>query len=221
MDVDIRIDSALKSLHLNAVVFDKIVWVSDQMQERHVQIDELARDPNHWIAMEKIWDALPEEPCRYSGKHGSRDAYTLSLVCGASGHRFEAEADLPRHRHLANAYLDYVKSFFKTEHGIGVGNESLRKDAREFENDFGLFAKARRFIVTEQGFYGLGPQLVREGDIVAVIPGLRVPFILRSVQQKYKWVGAAYVHGIMRGEVLDERDPLNLKAGKPKEIVVV
>jgi hypothetical protein len=214
---DLKIDTASKSLTLSAVIFDKVVWTSDQMQASELQIDQAVQGPADRVAMEWVWEAIPEEPCRYTGKHGSRDAYTLSLVCGAYKHRTEAENSMIQHRRLANAYFDYVKSFY--DHGDG--NESLRADARDFENDFALLARERRFIVTEKGFYGLGPQLVRNGDVVAVAPGLRVPYILRPTLDRYKLVGAAYIHGAMRGEVLDEKDPLNLNAGRPESIVIV
>lgn len=195
---------------------DDIVWVSDQIPASEVQIDDLIHAPKRHVAMEWVWDALPSEPCRYTGKHGSRDAFTLSLVGGRYKHRGKAEDDLDRHRRLANAYLDYVKS----HHGGGKADESLRSDARDFENDHAVTANERRFIVTEKGFYGLGSQLTQEGDVVAVFPGLRVPYVLRPTGDMYKLVGAAYVHGVMCGELLDEKDPLSLGVGKPKDVVI-
>lgn len=212
-----KIDVASKAITLPAVIFDEIIWTSDLIPESEVQIDQAVLGPANRVAMEWAWEALPDEPCRYTGKYGARDAFTLSLVCGAYKHRNEAQNDIVQHRRLANAYSDYVKSFY----GGGEPNESLRSDAREFENDLALLARERRLIVTKKGFYGLGPELVKNGDVVAVFPGLRVPYALRPTEGRYKLVGAAYVHGVMRGEVLDEKDPLDLKVGKPEDIVIV
>lgn len=214
---NMKIDTTTKTLRLPAIIFEEILWTSDTMPESELQIDQVSLSPSNRVAMEWVWKSLPDEPCRYTGKYGSRDAFTLSLVSGSYKHRYEAQKDMPRHRRLANAYLDYIKSFY----GHGEPNEELMSDAREFENDLALLARERRIVVTKKGFYGLGPQLVRKGDVVAVFPGLRVPYVLRSVRGGYKLVGAAYVHGVMRGEVLDEDDPLDLKAGKPVEIVIV
>ena len=49
---------------------------------------------------------------------------------------------------------------------------------------------------------------MRVGDAVAVFPGIRVPYVLRATGQgnRYKLVGACYVHGVVRGEVLDLKD---------------
>ncbi|KAK6430409.1 hypothetical protein LTR95_013439 [Oleoguttula sp. CCFEE 5521] len=54
---------------------------------------------------------------------------------------------------------------------------------------------------TEQGRTGLGPQVMRKGDSVAVIRGAPVPVILRGHSQGFRQlVGPAYLHGIMEGE---------------------
>lgn len=51
---------------------------------------------------------------------------------------------------------------------------------------------------------GLGPHFMREGDIVAVLYGLRFPAILRPVAGGEKWMflGTCYLHGVMAGEAM-------------------
>jgi hypothetical protein len=58
--------------------------------------------------------------------------------------------------------------------------------------------------MTEQGYIGLGrPQV---GDIVSVLLGGRLPFLLRPTvgSEQFTLVGNCYVHGIMYGEALEE-----------------
>jgi hypothetical protein len=167
--------------------------------------------------MEWVWDSIPSEPCRYTGKFGSRDAFTLTMVCGKYKVTGEAEDDVTRHHRQAVAYTDYIKSFFAG----GSGDDRLRLDARVFEEDHAVSTRDRRFAVTEGGFYGLGPQLMQEKDVVALMPGLNVPFVLRPTGDRYKLVGAAYIHGVMRGEVFDKNDPLKLNIGKLVDLVIV
>jgi hypothetical protein len=51
---------------------------------------------------------------------------------------------------------------------------------------------------------GTGPEGLCVGDIVCVLFGGDVPFILRpSAQGNYQLIGECYVSGIMRGEALD------------------
>jgi hypothetical protein len=60
----------------------------------------------------------------------------------------------------------------------------------------------RAFFVTEQGYMGLGPSSMEEGDLVYVLSGGQVPFILRPtiLVEGFSLVGESYVHGIMDGE---------------------
>lgn len=64
-----------------------------------------------------------------------------------------------------------------------------------------------RFFVTDTGLSGLGPFSAEPGDVVAIIPGGTVPYILRehsdpSFKDCYIFVGECYVHSIMDGELL-------------------
>lgn len=206
-----------KALTLHGTILDKVIWASEQIPATHCLIDDIIRDPDRHVAMEWVWDAIPSEPCRYTGKFGSRDAFTLTMVCGKHKVTGEAEDDINRHHRQARAYTDYIKSFFAG----GSGDNRLRLDARTFEEDHAVTTRDRRFLVTEGGFYGLGPQLMQEGDVVAVVPGLNVPFVLRPTGEKYRLVGACYVHGVMRGEVFDPSNPLRIEVGEPGDIVIV
>lgn len=57
---------------------------------------------------------------------------------------------------------------------------------------------------TSKGYLGLGPEILKPGDVVAVIFGAKVPFILRPEGDHYLLLGDCYVHGIMKGEAVEE-----------------
>lgn len=61
----------------------------------------------------------------------------------------------------------------------------------------------KRLVVTEQGFVGMAPSQAKRGDIVCVLHGCRVPVLLRSCGDGYKFIGECYVDGFMNGEVFD------------------
>ncbi|KAL8870818.1 MAG: hypothetical protein Q9174_003227 [Haloplaca sp. 1 TL-2023] len=71
----------------------------------------------------------------------------------------------------------------------------------------------RTFFITEKGYVGLAPAMVRKGDVVALIAGLAVPFVLRPIPdlppgtQMYYLIGDCYVDGIMHGEFFHDLDP--------------
>jgi hypothetical protein len=57
----------------------------------------------------------------------------------------------------------------------------------------------------ESRFLGLGPQSLEIGDLVCVLAGGRVPYLIRPVNDEdneAQFVGEAYVHGIMHGEAV-------------------
>lgn len=66
-----------------------------------------------------------------------------------------------------------------------------------------------RFVVTKRGFVGTVPKLARVGDVVSIMKGGRVPFVLQKSgvrEGAFRLVGECYVHGIMNGEGLSLPD---------------
>ncbi|PMD23464.1 hypothetical protein NA56DRAFT_72012 [Hyaloscypha hepaticicola] len=56
-----------------------------------------------------------------------------------------------------------------------------------------------RFFVTKKGFFGCAPaEAVKQGQIVAIIGGAYVPYVLEKCEGYYKLVAHAYVEGIIR-----------------------
>lgn len=61
-------------------------------------------------------------------------------------------------------------------------------------------AAHHRFFVTQCGKMGMSPPQAQEGDIVVILFGASVPFILRPVSERFLLIGSAYCYGIMNGE---------------------
>ncbi|EON67114.1 hypothetical protein W97_06367 [Coniosporium apollinis CBS 100218] len=89
----------------------------------------------------------------------------------------------------------------------------------------------RRFITTEKDYIGFAPKECEKGDLVAVLPGGSVPYILRpepvadalweqghGSSSCYTILGDSYIHGIMDGEAFDMLDE---SEGELQEIVLV
>jgi hypothetical protein len=62
----------------------------------------------------------------------------------------------------------------------------------------------RRLIRTQNGYIGLAPRLVRQGDSISLMKGAKIPFILRPSGRNWKLMGECYIHGIMHGEAFNE-----------------
>jgi Heterokaryon incompatibility protein (HET) len=74
---------------------------------------------------------------------------------------------------------------------------------------FGMWTEVainRRMIRTKGGHIGLAPGLTREGDIVAILQGGKMPLVLRPKGSSYELIGECYVHGVMHGEAFHQQD---------------
>ncbi|KAK0514619.1 hypothetical protein JMJ35_003236 [Cladonia borealis] len=70
--------------------------------------------------------------------------------------------------------------------------------------DLQMCCRGRKLFSTLSGHIGVGDGTLEPGDLVCVFLGGETPFIIRPVDQKYKFVGECYLHGIMHGEALEE-----------------
>lgn len=67
----------------------------------------------------------------------------------------------------------------------------------------------RRLIRTDDGSIGFGPEMSERGDVVFILPGGKVPYVLRRVEvsvtgtPRFQLLGDAFIHGAMAGEMID------------------
>jgi hypothetical protein len=65
----------------------------------------------------------------------------------------------------------------------------------------------QRLFSTETGYVGSGPKKLQHGDILCILFGCPLPLVMRiQTDKSYGIVGAAYVHGIMNGEFLRDKE---------------
>ena len=76
-----------------------------------------------------------------------------------------------------------------------------------------VFGMGRRMARTSRGYIGLVPARTQPGDSVWLLKGGNVPFVIRDESGTKRFVGEAYIHGIMKGEAFNE--------GKCEDIEIV
>jgi hypothetical protein len=64
----------------------------------------------------------------------------------------------------------------------------------------------KTFLVTRDGYMGTCPRWAEAGDLVVLIAGLKLPFVVRKAGEHYKLIGPAYIEGIMDSERWDESE---------------
>jgi hypothetical protein len=80
-------------------------------------------------------------------------------------------------------------------------------DWERFEDRVAGTMSGRKFFITKDGRFGLGPLLLQDGDICCVLMGCRMPLVIRptSTPSHFKLVGPSYIRGVMYGEAVKAR----------------
>lgn len=96
----------------------------------------------------------------------------------------------------------------------GSDAERRRLHTKPFADAAITRTHGRAFIITRRGYLGLAPRNTRAGDVVSVVKGGSVPFVLRErstaevvnspgegeQEQKWELVGESFVMGLMEGQ---------------------
>ncbi|KAK6227422.1 heterokaryon incompatibility protein [Colletotrichum tabaci] len=198
-------------LHVSAILFDTVSCYTDRMEKS--AFDRSSSGPGRLA--EQCW-ALTEESAKTRPHVYGDDALlslALTLICHHRSNntgRAELESLLALFVRFCAVYNgDFWRS--KLEHlGISFLNTPLMGE-RRIVAQFQDYGTNRRFFVSSGGYWGLGPSLMQEGDICAILFGADVPFILRPTagEGRYRLVGQAYICGAMYGELVE-----NLEEGK-------
>ena len=203
---DSDLDTIHETLSLAGYEIDSVVEIgmcnSDKSGENH--------EPEVLMSWFQLIAKLPESYC--NGKPRD-DVIWRTFIGNVGGITHPAHADYARH------FLAFLHWFLKDEKdlrkAIGILNVGtstcdwkeigMAGDPYLYATSYVYVAGLRRLFVTEKGYIGLGAISVQTGDKVFVFPGGLVPFVLRtSIEGCYRLVGEAYVHGIMRGEALND-----------------
>ena len=114
---------------------------------------------------------------------------------------------------LAAERLDRMNLRFHVVGGTTTADLSMT--FRMFRrNPFHSFVMASNslkcFFYTENRYFGTAPDPLPEsmqaGDVIALVSGLEMPLMLRSVEGGYRLITHVYLHGVMHGELWPETD---------------
>jgi Heterokaryon incompatibility protein (HET) len=78
-----------------------------------------------------------------------------------------------------------------------------RSEAISKATDLLMSIHAKAFLVTEDKQMALGPIIARPGDVLCVFFGHHMPYLLRPMRQRYRFLGPCYVHSYMHGESIE------------------
>ncbi|SCV57500.1 uncharacterized protein FFB14_15174 [Fusarium fujikuroi] len=125
--------------------------------------------------------------------------FLRALVCNRTPHGEKAPKDF---------ILDDVASFVRQTFEAGIVPEyPMQRDRSKGISGLKAFTnlmQSRRFAATDIGLIGYVPMRAKKGDLVCILYGSDVPFVVKKeAEGKYSLVGECYMHGIMEGEALE------------------
>jgi hypothetical protein len=135
-------------------------------------------------------------------------AFCLTIAAGFDKLRRAASQNMEKHiSNFASFCRSKFSSRLNTElEQCSIMQQTVDGDGRNFSAQARQFCHGRRFFVTDDGLFGLGPTAMEKDDICCVLIGARVPFLLRRAanSELYKVVGECYLHGYMEGKAIHD-----------------
>jgi len=212
-------------LELEGVIFDRIVKVfqfplrsSERCRDielpsfKDLQSSKLSHAEGYPFLLDQILVQLCTSSIQLDPSDSIIDIFSQTLCAARTTEAYKpVDKNLNQHRADFNAYWRLRQKGLDIEamkEDI-VGDSQSDGNAEQFSFDFRRSCEARTFMITERGFVGLGPWVLKQGDVCSFIPGSKVPFMFRpcsimtsGVQHRqFRLLGDAYLHGMMRGEV--------------------
>jgi len=130
----------------------------------------------------------------YAGEDAAKEAFAATITAGQSRSGYD-DIEPWRNADLERYFLH------DTIFGGRVGLDHAQHPCHhEFAKNV---RRLNPLIVTSHGHVGRCPPATRVGDLVCVLFGGRVPFVIRPRGDHYRFVGECYVYGLMSGEAID------------------
>jgi hypothetical protein len=106
---------------------------------------------------------------------------------------------------------------------LEISDSGARKDAYLHPLTSSMLSNLykARFFITREGRLGFGPLDTRKGDLIVVLQGADVPFVVRECDNDgvYAILREAYVSGLMFGEMFERQSSLNFDRGYKDPVI--
>ncbi|KAK0648545.1 ankyrin and HET domain-containing protein [Cercophora newfieldiana] len=182
------VDENSGRLEVSGCLVDEVDWVGERILPHYVTHDgDIAARRQIWIEQQlEIVRKLEPYP---DGSSDGTSVLFRTLVANTT------HQDTP-------ANETYVRYFEAHMNVTDDTPEEQKEMARKFCDAVRSRSRWRSLSSTRRRYFGALPQTTRVGDLVCMFHGARHLFVLRPKGPDYTYVGHAYVHGLMRGEIL-------------------
>lgn len=149
-------------------------------------------------------------------QHDVKDDNLASTFKSLLGDEFLAEAQSAQLTRLPNEeLLAYIKSwldYYTTNRTDFAMAMAPLESIPVHKAIWGTMRDRTLFHVQAVGKLGLGSETMQQHDIVCILLGCKIPFVLRPASEGYELVSQCYIHDIMQGELLEAKQNLSEEA---------
>ncbi|KAI1801333.1 hypothetical protein F4811DRAFT_534894 [Daldinia bambusicola] len=179
-------------LRISAAYVDCIEYCSDQFLDP-TKVSLLKSLLMHWQWLQGKKKSTPEI-----------DTATLKALV------FDAKLESGEFKRLKDDDEIELQSWFKARTSP---KSQAYQDKLGFDHVLKFMSTRRRLFMTSNGVLGWGPEGLKIGDQMYVLPGGRTPYVLRGLSEEYldydfsgEMVGDCYLHGVMDGQYAEHFD---------------
>lgn len=190
-DTDLAAENKAQRARVSIATFQK--WERIAVAEGMPPINSGSSESGSGAPVVDVYASLPG---------GRKEAFWRSLSCDSA-----VRGTRPLPRDYGERYETLVGQRQPPD-GVKAGDE-FEPMKNDWVREYGVHAVAKchnkSFFVTHRGRMGVGVRGAKKGDIVMIARGSQVPYVVRRVGNgTFRFVGEAYVHGVMDGEAVDE-----------------
>ncbi|PMD54939.1 uncharacterized protein K444DRAFT_617389 [Hyaloscypha bicolor E] len=188
-------------------------WILDEVQETS-QEEYDAENPGISVSnFEKLARKTLSEVPTMKEEESLSEAFWRCLVADRTlNYEFPAPDS---YGHLYSVFCGKVSVPDDFEHEIS--DSGARKDTYLHPLTSSMLSNLykARFFITREGRLGFGPLDTRKGDLIVVLQGADVPFVVRECDNDgvYTILREAYVSGLMFGEMFERQSSLSFDRG--------
>ncbi|CEF73703.1 hypothetical protein FGSG_01556 [Fusarium graminearum PH-1] len=206
------INDKRRALHIRGVRLDRINRPSWIFWHNAFHFRRGGANNPRRLPIEAVWRDIcrSNQPFSLNKRYRNGDsaffALVQSLTNGCIGvDRSRPYESVPKEEWLAHGAAYLVRALDNND-AVSEEIQELAQtgDGFKWSHEATLITRYRGFAVTSRGWFVVGPDVMEAGDVVVVLYGGKLPFLIRRKGPgTWMLIGECYVHGMMNGEVFE------------------
>lgn len=203
-------------LECKGYYIDSVTAMSDMFNPSELTVTTIERELKKKMPflIDHIWTEISNKP-QFPLKSPTEFIAALSFLLPGGFWAGEKAIDADIIRRTQNGLAAYILEFERIKpdsyhpgffSSLSIEQQELIRGmaaqglAAQYIQDITWTCMCRKVFRTSNGYIGLGPRIMLDGDICAVLSGAIYPMILRRRGDRFHLVGPALLYGFMDGE---------------------